>query len=170
MRLITTLVLATVSLSPGPGIAQEDGQLTAWQAEKCRIYRDSWEKALDFFGTNDMNYNFIAQNENFMASGCTAPISVCAQSNQERDIANALTLAMMNAGAASTFLPFRCGGNVSPMPVAAGVAPDSELCWAQLDVLKSGGKLIGDEAEVFEAQCACLERNEQGAAETECTS
>jgi len=40
--------------------------------------------------------------------GCTEAIDICPRSSNEIHIANALTLAMMNSGAASTFLPFRC--------------------------------------------------------------
>ena len=57
-----------------------------------------------------MNYNFMAGNENFIAGGCTEQVDVCPRSAQELEIANALTIAVMNAGAASTFLPFRCAG------------------------------------------------------------
>ncbi len=82
--------------------------LSDWQLEKCRIYEQSWGEALAFFGSDNVNYNFIAQNENFIAGRCTGGIQICPQSNQELEIANALTLVMMNAGAASTFLPFSC--------------------------------------------------------------
>ncbi|WP_108395429.1 hypothetical protein [Devosia submarina] len=86
----------------------EEAERSQWQQEKCRIYGEAWEKALDFFGSDDMNYNFMAGNENFIAGGCTEQANVCPRSAQELEIANALTIALMNAGAASTFLPFRC--------------------------------------------------------------
>ncbi len=59
-------------------------------------------------GASQINYGFIAPNESFIASGCREAGMACPRSAVELEIANALTLAMMNAGAASTFLPFRC--------------------------------------------------------------
>lgn len=97
-----------ILLSPGHARAQDAGG-SDWQAEKCRIYEANWTSALEFFGSDDINYNFMASNENFIAGGCTEQVNACPRSNQELEIANALTLAMMNAGTASTFLPFRCG-------------------------------------------------------------
>jgi hypothetical protein len=93
--------MATIAVAQGAAQSQ-------WQQEKCRIYAESWEKALDFFGSEDVNYNFMAGNENFIAGGCTEQTNVCPGSAQELEIANALTVAVMNAGAASTFMPFRC--------------------------------------------------------------
>jgi hypothetical protein len=42
-----------------------------------------------------------------------------------------------------------------------GVAPDSELCRSQLDLLISGKKLTTEEVSMFEAQCDCMAQNEQ---------
>lgn len=89
-----------------PPIGAEES--SAWQQQKCALYTDAWARALDNIGSDDINYNFLATNENFIASGCTEQIAICPQSNQERDIADLVTLVMMNEGAASTFLPFRC--------------------------------------------------------------
>jgi hypothetical protein len=86
----------------------EAEETSAWQRQKCALYTDAWTRALDGIGSDDINYNFLATNENFIASGCTEQIAICPRSNQERDIADLLTLVMMNDGAASTFLPFRC--------------------------------------------------------------
>jgi hypothetical protein len=92
-----------------PAVAfDREGENSAWRAEKCRIYESSWSQALEFFSSDNINYNFLAGNENFIAGGCLEPGNVCPRSDQELDIANALTIAMMNAGAASTFLPFKC--------------------------------------------------------------
>lgn len=100
--------LVLIGLAPVSGLAQDGESLSAWQIEKCNLYEQAWEQALDGFGSDNLNYNFVAQNENFLASGCTSVPSVCPQSTQEIQIADFLTIAMMNAGAASTFLPFRC--------------------------------------------------------------
>ena len=45
--------------------------------------------------------------------------------------------------------------------LAAGPAPDSLLCRSQLELLQSRQKLTPSEAAVYEAQCACLEQQEQ---------
>lgn len=152
IRSSTLAALLCISLAPTAAFAEDE---TGWQAEKCAIFESNWAKALEFFGSDNLNYNFIAQNENFIASGCTENPSICPQSNQELDIANALTMAMMNAGTASTFLPYRCSTEVSQAPSNANV--EAELCRSQLDLLQRGRKLTEDEAAVFEAQCACLE-------------
>ncbi|MGB3335675.1 MAG: hypothetical protein WBA73_00705, partial [Devosia sp.] len=86
-------------------------------------------------------------------------------SNREIEIANALTIELMNAGTASTFLPFRCESTSTTTPlqtVTGAAALNSELCRSQLDTLNSRGKLTSDESAVFEAQCACLEQSENG--------
>ncbi|MBJ3783538.1 hypothetical protein [Devosia sediminis] len=88
-----------------PVVAQES---TDWQKQKCALYEDAWTRALDSIGSDDINYNFLATNENFIASGCTETIAACPQSDKEREISELLTIVMMNEGAASTFLPFRC--------------------------------------------------------------
>lgn len=168
LRWVAAAVLAFTAILPVSTFAQSGEEMSAWRVEKCELYRQGWEKALDFFGTDNLNYAFIAQNENFIAGGCTAPPSVCAQSSQEIEIANALTIVMMNGGAASTFLPFRCQDNSQAADNAGGAAPDSQLCRAQLDLLVRGNKLTADEASVYEAQCACLERTEQTGAQTDC--
>lgn len=89
-------------------IAQPAMAQTDWQAQKCALYEDAWGRALQSFGDDNLNYNFVATNENFIASGCTDTIKACPRSAQELEIANVLTLVMMNEGAASTFLPFGC--------------------------------------------------------------
>lgn len=105
--LATTCLALAASLT---AVSAQEPQ-SDWQLEKCRIYEGSWEEALEFFGSDNINYAFLAENENFIASGCTDNSYVCPQSSQEFEIANALTIAMMNAGTASTFLPFRCKTN-----------------------------------------------------------
>jgi hypothetical protein len=92
--------------APYPAAAQAPS--TDWVAQKCAAYDAAWQQALDGFDANQINYGFIAGNENFIASGCTDSADICPRSDTELAIANALTLALMNAGTASTFLPFGC--------------------------------------------------------------
>lgn len=99
IALLAALMLIT------PASAEDQ---STWQQQKCALFADAWTRALESVGSDDINYNFLATNENFIASGCTETIAACPQSNQERDIADLITLVMMNEGAASTFLPFRC--------------------------------------------------------------
>jgi hypothetical protein len=47
-------------------------------------------------------------HEAFLASGCTARAAVCPRSAEELEIANVMVVLAMNAGTASTFLPFSC--------------------------------------------------------------
>lgn len=97
-------VLALMMCTSGAASAEQ----SHWQAEKCRLYEQAWTRALTSLGSDNMNYNFMAANENFIASGCTETVRACPQSVQEQQIADLLTIVMMNEGAASTFLPFSC--------------------------------------------------------------
>jgi hypothetical protein len=97
--------MGLLALLPSPANAE---QPTAWQQQKCALYEDAWGRALASIGSDNVNYNFVANNENFIASECTERVNVCPRSNQELEIANLLTMVMMNEGAASTFLPFTC--------------------------------------------------------------
>jgi hypothetical protein len=103
--MMRNLALAAALLLVPPAGAEEP---SSWQQQKCALYADAWTRALDDIGSDDINYNFLATNENFIASGCTDTIAACPSSDQEHQIAELLTLVMMNEGAASTFLPFRC--------------------------------------------------------------
>jgi len=162
--------MAMLALGTATVQAQPAEPATAWQVEKCRIYAENWNKALDSFGTDNLNYNFIAQNENFIAGGCTEPAEICPQSSQELEITDLLTMVMMNAGAASTFVPFRCPSTSSngPAEPTSAAASEAMLCRAQLDLLMRGEKLTEAEAEVYEAQCACLEQNQGQATQSAC--
>ena len=105
MRRVVVIFGLALSLAQ-PAWAQAPS--TDWVEQKCQTYAEAWTQALALFGSGEMNYAFIAGNENFIASGCTEAGDICPRSTQELDIANALTLAMMNAGTASTFLPYHC--------------------------------------------------------------
>ena len=50
---------------------------------------------------------------------------------------------------------------------AMSAAPDSVLCWSQLELLQRGNKLTEAEADRFKKQCSCLEEKaEDNVAET----
>lgn len=120
MRTLPLIALSALLLS-SPASAQE---ATAWQSEKCALYTDAWNRALDGIAADDINYNFLASNENFIASGCTETIAICPQSDREMQIAEMLTVMMMNQGAASTFLPFRCADEPTSMTEPEPEQPD----------------------------------------------
>ncbi|KKB78179.1 hypothetical protein VW35_10950 [Devosia soli] len=145
------------------GIGTPAAEETSWPAEKCRGFAEAWGRALETYGSDNINYNFLAQNENFIANGCTAQVGICPQSDQELEIANAITFEMMNFGAASTFLPYRCETSSRTVKVseASPQSVEAQLCRSQLELLLRGGKLTEDEAAVFEAQCTCLERGDR---------
>ncbi|GEM_PF-1184387 len=79
-----------------------------WQQQKCQIYETFWQKALDQSRTGEISHDFATQNADFIASGCTQRNNICPKSDQEKKIADALSLVMINAGASGTFLPFSC--------------------------------------------------------------
>ena len=97
MKLLPFAAIVLTMIMP----AQGQEQSASWVEQKCGAYEAAWTDAVAAADETQVNYAFIA-------GGCTEPVEACPRSRVELDIANALTLAMMNAGAASTFLPFRC--------------------------------------------------------------
>lgn len=81
---------------------------SAWQIEKCEVYRTALAEILDHVGRNGVSPLFLARNTEFIESGCLKDVDACPQTDKDVEIANGLTIATMNAGAASSFSPFRC--------------------------------------------------------------
>jgi beta-lactamase class D len=79
-----------------------------WAAEKCRRYQTAWRQLMTRRGFTDLSGEFLANHEAFMWRGCEDPRDVCPRSTGELDVANQMSIAAMNAGTASTFLPFSC--------------------------------------------------------------
>lgn len=77
-----------------------------WTEEKCIRYTSAWPEALSHFGTQGLSAALLQGHARFLASGCRAPRDLCPASVAELAISDAMTIAAMNAGAASTFLPF----------------------------------------------------------------
>jgi hypothetical protein len=94
--LVTTEVLA------------QQPRAESWTVEKCNRYKKAWSDALERFGRKGLGQEFIDRHEAFLAGGCTAQADVCPKSKEELDLANVLAIRAMNAGTASTFLPFAC--------------------------------------------------------------
>lgn len=104
MRVLT--VLAASLLLAGPALAQEPA-LSEWQITKCKVYAEAFENTSSADADN-LSQSFIDENEAFIAQGCVERVAVCPRTQADLDIANILTIAAMNAGTASTFLPFAC--------------------------------------------------------------
>jgi len=66
--------------------------------------------ALEAAGREGISEGFITAHDDFIAGGCVSRGAVCPRSAQEYRLADILTVAAMNEGMASTFLPFACTG------------------------------------------------------------
>jgi len=104
MRVLTAL--AASSFLATPALAQEPA-FSEWQITKCRVYAQAFEDAAAGDADN-LSRSFVDENEAFVAQGCVERVAVCPRTQADLDVANILTIAAMNAGAASTFLPFAC--------------------------------------------------------------
>lgn len=99
-------IVALALASPPRAVAQaEPGN---WVEVKCARYKTAWEQGLARMGTRGLSREFLERHAAFVASGCTAKADVCARSDREIALANAMIVMAMNAGMASTFPPFAC--------------------------------------------------------------
>jgi hypothetical protein len=102
-----TILMACASAgAASPALAQSAPP--EWSEVKCARYKKAWSDALARRGSRGLGPAFLASHEGFLASGCTAKADVCPRSAEELDLANVMVIAAMNAGTASTFLPFAC--------------------------------------------------------------
>ena len=108
MRSIPVLAVAALLVLPTAAWTQDTTRSRSWTEEKCVRYRDAWTGALARWGREGLSRDFIARHEAFIAGGCTGESNVCPRSAREIELANVLTIRAMNAGMASTFLPFAC--------------------------------------------------------------
>jgi len=102
---LTAATLTAATLVPVSAMA-ETGDV--WSQRKCALYTDIWGRALDVVGQEGISEDFIAAHDAFIAEGCVLRGAVCPVSAQEYRLADILTIAAMNEGMASTFLPFAC--------------------------------------------------------------
>lgn len=79
-----------------------------WPQVKCERWRAAYEEALKRFGSKGLGEEFLTRNQAFIASGCRNPPDVCPRSSEELAFANVMVMAGMNAGLASTFMPYAC--------------------------------------------------------------
>lgn len=106
--MIRILLIPAVALTGFGSARAEEPEVEAWAKEKCVRYERAWKRAKDFIGLEGVSDDFIKGNEKFIADGCSSGADVCPHSPQEIQLANALTMAAMNFGTASSFLPFIC--------------------------------------------------------------
>jgi hypothetical protein len=102
-----SLLLAAMLVVPGmtAGLTRAD---ESWPAQKCAFYAKAWTELLELSGRADITDGFISGNEAFIAAGCSNGADVCPTSKGDIELANQLTVAAMNFGTASSFLPFVC--------------------------------------------------------------
>ena len=116
LSLAFSLVLAGSTMIAAEAAAAEQeagtvaGERSDWQTKKCDVYAKALSEILEHVGREGVSGYFLAQNQAFIDSGCLADVDACPESEVEIEIANGLTIATMNAGAASSFSPFRCRG------------------------------------------------------------
>ncbi|SFJ81137.1 hypothetical protein SAMN05216304_11580 [Bosea sp. OK403] len=106
-KLIAALLVT--SLASGATLAfAQDSQPQSWSEVKCARYKKAWSEALTRRGTQGLGPEFLGNHEAFLGSGCMAQANVCPKSAEELELANIMVILAMNAGTASTFLPFSC--------------------------------------------------------------
>jgi hypothetical protein len=89
-------------------VSADETQPDAWTVEKCVRYEKAFDELLAFVGPEGITEGFIQGNRDFIAAGCSNGADVCPVSDKDIELANALTIAAMNFGTASSFLPFVC--------------------------------------------------------------
>ncbi|MBV9077723.1 MAG: hypothetical protein JO048_09580 [Methylobacteriaceae bacterium] len=114
--MIRVALAAGFALAATATVAQEPGP--SWREVKCERYRAVSAEALARTGRQGLTDEFLARHDAFLRSGCTAKADVCPRSARDFALADILTIGAMNAGTASTFLPFAC-------PPPAGAHPTS---------------------------------------------
>lgn len=102
------LLLLTLAAPAPPLALAQTAPPQSWPEVKCARYKKAWSDALARRGRRELGREFLDSHEAFLASGCTARADVCPRSEQELELANVMTILAMNAGMASTFLPFAC--------------------------------------------------------------
>lgn len=96
----------TVTVASSVFAQQRQKRLT--NAEKCLIYNNAFDAVLAKNKHGSLSETFIAESIAFIKSGCVEYSFVCPRNQADLDAANQLTVATMNRGLASTFVPFKC--------------------------------------------------------------
>jgi hypothetical protein len=110
MKTSSTALAAAMLLLLVPAAPAQDAAASSWSEQKCARYKEAWTELLRRRGARGLSGEFVERHEAFLASGCTTRGDVCPRSGEELEVANILVMLAMNAGTASTFLPFACRG------------------------------------------------------------
>ncbi len=102
------LTIACASIFVSAETMAQGAAASSWTETKCERYRKAWTWALARRGGKGIGVEFRERHEAFLASGCLSKADVCPRSPEEFELANVMTILAMNAGTASTFLPFAC--------------------------------------------------------------
>lgn len=94
-RRAAALMLAAATAPPRAANEPE-----GWPAIKCARYCKIWSRAMARMGPAGLGPALLARHEAFLAWGCSIRAEVCARSDREIELANALMA--MNAGMAGT--------------------------------------------------------------------
>jgi len=104
---LAAMLALPIATGASDALAQ-DRKAQSWSEEKCVHYKKAWVDLLARQGRRGLSQDFLDAHEAFLVSGCTVTGEVCPRSAEELQAANILTIRAMNAGTASTFLPFAC--------------------------------------------------------------
>jgi hypothetical protein len=104
------LVVLALGTAAAYGVAAGQDTKRSWVEEKCARYDAAWTEALDRMGSEGLGEEFLETHASFLQSGCDAQIRVCPRTAEELRMADVMIISAMNAGMASTFPPFACGG------------------------------------------------------------
>jgi hypothetical protein len=99
------LLFFTVSALSNPSLAQQSERRYT-NAEKCEIYRLAVDASIKRIG--GLSEAFLQENNDFIKVGCLHYSFVCPRNASDLSFANEMTVATMNKGLASTFVPFKC--------------------------------------------------------------
>ncbi|KPB01068.1 hypothetical protein [Ahrensia marina] len=113
LRYLSGIVFLTLLL-PETVYGQE--KAISWKQEKCVRYSAAWDEALTLFDKSQMTADFVNAHERFIETKCDHDIHVCPVSDYDLEVANAMVVASMNAGTASTFPPFTCRDENKELP------------------------------------------------------
>jgi hypothetical protein len=94
----------------GAGGRHDGGGAVGLATDEMRGLCQALGDILDHVGHDAVSDRFLARNREFIESGCLADVDACPETDTDIEVANGLTIATMNAGAASSFSPFRCRG------------------------------------------------------------
>jgi hypothetical protein len=100
-------MLLSLGLCDQPGAQGAQTQRT-WTEEKCARYETAWTAVMARWGTDGLSVGFVNSHAEFIRGGCIAKANVCPVTAQDMKVANTMTILAMNAGTASSFLPFAC--------------------------------------------------------------